>query len=288
MRRQLLRTMTGAVVLLAVSQVAAARAETLLERGTYLMEHLLTCNGCHTPRSGPLAGAPFAGGVRFEVGGEVVYSRNLTPDAETGIGRWSEDQIVRAIREGLRPDGSVIGPAMMFELYRGISDRDARAIAAYLKTLKPVANAVPWSRYAEPVPSGYGPPVGHVAEVPRSERIRYGAYLAGPLGECIGCHTPLEDGKPDFANRLGAGGDSFFGPWGERIAGNITPDRDTGLGAFSDRQIRRMITDGIRPNGSRIGSPMAHGQYHGLRDDDVDAIIAYLRSLKPIVNMIDK
>ena len=87
---------------------------------------------------------------------------------------------------------------------------------------------------------------------------------------------------------LGAGGVTFTGPWGQAISGNITPDKDTGLGELADDQIKAMIIHGIRPNHTRVGRPMAHIYYLNIDDRDLDAIVAYLQSLKPIKNFIDK
>ena len=129
----------------------------------------------------------------------------------------------------------------------------------------------------------------NVPEVPKTDQTAYGAYLAGPLGRCIEGHTPSdEDEHPDYRNMLGAGGVTFTGPWGQAVSGNLTPDRDTGLGEFTDAQIKEMIVQGLRPNRTPVGRPMAHTYYGRMTDADLDAIIAYLRSLKPIKNFIDK
>lgn len=279
-----------AVALAVILPSAVAEAETPLERGRYLVEGIAACGSCHAQLA-PVEGGrspALSGGAEFTNAAYRAYAQNITPDGETGIGGWTVDEIVRALREGKRPDGSTIGPPMAFDLYRRISDTDARAIAVYLKSLPPVRNRVPRSRYDEPLPASYGPPLGAVPDVPRDEPARYGEYLAGPLGRCIECHTPIRHGRPDYDHRLGAGGSAFVGAWGETIASNITPDRDTGLGAFTDEQIMAMIVAGVRPNRSRVRPPMAHGYFATLRREDLDAIVAYLRSLKPIKHFIDK
>ncbi len=124
-----------------------AVAETQVERGKYLAE-IMTCNECHTPgallgkpdKNNPLAGS--------EVGYEIpmlgiFYGANLTPDTETGIGSWTADQIVTAIRTGVRPDGRVLSAAMPWRSFAALTDKDAKAIAAYLKSLKPMSRKVP-------------------------------------------------------------------------------------------------------------------------------------------------
>lgn len=258
-----------------------AQAETLVERGRYIVEVIGACGNCHTPQGpdGPDESRHLAGGTPIEEPGMYAVPRNITPDRETGIGAWSDADIVRAIREGVRPDGRVLGPPMPFGLYRHISDQDVAAIVAYLRTVKPVSNTPEPSRYEFPVPDSWGPPVGSVPEPDRDDPVAYGAYLAGPLGHCIECHsTPDAHGVPDLENALGAGGMLFHGPWGVSASRNITP---TGLSGRSDTEIRQIITTGVRADGSRLLPPMGVSYYAGLTGEDLDALVAYLRSLPP-------
>ena len=275
--------------LLLVPGTPPVAAETLLERGAYLVEGIAACGTCHARPGQESAATPgdLAGGIRFRLRGYTAYAPNITPDPETGIGRWNNTDIIRALRQGRRPNGTRIG-GMPFELYRNLSDRDALAIATYLQSLKPVKNRVPRLGGGKIRPRNEFVP-HKVAEIPRSDRVRYGAYLAGPVGRCIECHTPSKDGGgPDYTTMLGAGGTVFSGPWGEAIAGNLTPDPDTGLGELTDDQIRKMIVDGFRPNRTTVGRPMAHTYYEKISEDDLAAIVAYLRTLTPIKNFIDK
>ncbi|MFC7540645.1 hypothetical protein ACFQU2_15845 [Siccirubricoccus deserti] len=119
-----------------------------------------------------------------------AVASNITPDRRTGIGAWTDAQIARAIREGIRPDGSVIGPPMPIAWYRDLADEDVAAMVAYLRSIPAVANVSEKSTYRMPLPPNYGPPVGRVVAPPRSDMVRYGAYLAGPVGHCMECHTP--------------------------------------------------------------------------------------------------
>jgi mono/diheme cytochrome c family protein len=273
-----------ATIVLALTGIAipfAAQAETPLERGTYLMRSIVACGNCHTPKgpNGELAGMELAGWKDFDKNPAFdAHASNITPDRETGIGAWTDAQIITAIREGKRPDGTIIGPPMPIGLYRGISDSDAAAIVAYLRSVKPVRNKVPKSVYRIPLPPAYGPPVASVADVPRSDKLAWGAYLAGPAGHCLECHTPMGDHGPDFEHQLGAGGFEFNGPWGVSVAANLTP---TGLKERTDAQIVQMITTGMRPDGSRMLPPMAYAYYRNIKADDLDAIVAYLRTLPP-------
>jgi cytochrome c553 len=259
-----------------------AQAQTPLERGNYLMRSIVACGNCHTQNTpqGPRPGMELAGGTKFDEAFGVAYASNITPDPETGIGKWTDEQIILAIREGKRPDGSLIGPPMPIPLYRGLADDDVKAIVAYLRAAKPVSNKVPKSEYKIALPPAYGPPVGSVAAPAKSDKAAYGAYLAGPMGHCLECHsTPGANGAPDFHNKPGGGGMEFNGPWGVSHAANITP---TNLGKWSDDDIKKAITTGVRPDGVRLKPPMAYGYYKNIAADDLDAIVAYLRTLKPL------
>lgn len=272
-----------AAALLALGAASAA-AETPVERGRYLVETIGGCGNCHTPR-GPggafAAGKDLAGGFVFDEKPFRAVASNITPDKETGIGNWTDAQIAKAIREGIRPDGSLIGPPMPFELYRRLSDSDLMAIVAYLRTVAPVSNKVQKSVYRIPLPPAYGPPVASVPDVPRADKVKYGEYLAGPVGHCTECHTPMVDGRRDWS-RLGQGGEKFEGPWGIAVSRNLTPHPEDGLGKWTDAEIKRAITQGVSKNGAKLFPPMGYSFYAKVKDEDLDAIVAYLRSLKPL------
>jgi mono/diheme cytochrome c family protein len=172
---------------------------------------------------------------------------------------------------------------MPIGLYRGISDRDVRAIVAYLRSVKPVRNKVPKSVYRMPLPPAYGPPVKSVPEVSRSDKVSYGEYLAGPLGHCVECHTPFAGpGRRDFKKQLGAGGFLMVGAWGRNVSSNITPDKETGIGTWTSRQIRSAIQVGYSAKVGKMFPPMAYHFYKNINRKDMNALVAYLRSLKPV------
>jgi cytochrome c553 len=259
--------------LVAVLASATTRAETPLERGAYLVKNVVACGACH---ANPAPGSPeLAGGRKFSTIAYNAYAANLTPDKETGVGGWSDEELIAGFREGRRPHGSVIGPPMPTAMYRAISDDDARAIVAYLRSLPPVAHKTPRSSYRVPLPANYGPPLGSVAAVPDSDP-KYGAYVAS-LAHCMACHARRgEDGAPDFVNGLGAGGAEFRGAWGVSLAPNITP---SGIGYYSDDDLRKLLRTGERPDGSRLKPPMPVASYAGMTDKDLAAVIGYLRAL---------
>ena len=144
-----------------------------------------------------------------------------------------------------------------------------------------VKNVTPRSTYAIPLPPNYGPPIDKPVEAPaKSDTLAYGAYLAGPLGHCLECHTPPSaDGRTLYDTLLGAGGRHFPGPWGLSVSKNITSDSEQGLGKWSDAEIERAIRKGIDRQGQPLKPPMGFAYYERISADDMAALIAYLRSL---------
>jgi mono/diheme cytochrome c family protein len=276
------------VALLTASIGNAALAETLLQRGTYLVTTVGACGNCHTPRGPdgkPMANMSLAGGFEFD-DGEIghVIPPNITPDRDTGIGKWTEAQIVAALRDGKRPDGTIIGPPMPIPSYRGLSDQDALAIAVYLKSLKPLHHTVARTQFKVSLPPDYGPPVTHVEASARSDKVAYGGYLAGAVGHCVLCHTPEGGGGPFDMSRAYQGGrelPNFEKPGEFTVSRNITDDPEHGLGKWSDSDIQKAIVTGIRPDGTKLVRTMAFAWYAKISPDDLDDIVAYLRSLKP-------
>ncbi len=265
----------------AFSAQAAADAATLA-RGKYLMEGVVACGNCHMARGDkgqPLADKGLSGGMVFDDAMFKAYAPNITPDPDTGIGKWTDAQLAKAIREGIRPDGSIIGPPMPIEFYRHISDSDLAAIIAYLRAQPPVKNTVVKSSYKMPLPPSYGPPVKSVKAPPASDKKAYGEYLA-QIGHCLECHTP-RDGKGMLQHdKLGAGGQKIPGPWGESVTRNLTP-HETGLKDWTDAQIIKAIRQGVGRDGKPYRPPMAFDYYKNINDADMAALVSYLRSLKP-------
>ena len=273
--------LAGALMALAAGQ-AAAQAPGSVERGRYLMQSVVACGNCHAAR-GPkgeiLADKGLSGGMPFDEQPFTAHASNITPDAETGIGRWTDAQLARAIREGIRPDGSVIGPPMPVEFYRHLSDDDLQAIVAYLRAQPAVKNAVPKSVYRMPLPPNYGPPVASVKAPAKTDQLRYGKYLAD-IGHCMECHTPRSQQGELVKAQWGAGGQVFKGPWGTSVSRNLTPHA-TGLKGWSEAAIAKAIRTGVDPKGKPYRPPMAFEFYAHIADDDMKALLAYLRSLPP-------
>ena len=259
-----------AVVAALLLASGAGAGEAPAERGKYLVE-IGICRGCHLQ--------DLAGGRR--TGGNI--SANITPDRETGIGAWTDEQIIEAVRNGMRPDGSRVRPSMGVYWYHDLSDTDVRAIIAYLRSVPPVRKK--HERSAEPgrLPA-LRPRVETVPDVPRSDKAAYGYYLASAVSHCMTCHTPRtrgQAGEPD-QSRLGAGGNDNNVPGGGvAISANLTPGNPNGIAKWSDDEVKRAITKGVRPNGSQLIPVMDFSSYEHFTPEDLDAVVAFLRTLKP-------
>ncbi len=257
-------------------------AQNPLERGRYLVDGIAACGNCHAardPKGQVIPGRGLSGGMVFDAPVFKAYASNITPDADTGIGKWTDAQLGKSIREGVRPDGSIIGPPMPVEFLRDVSDADLAAIIAYLRAQPPVRNAVPKSAYKIPLPPSYGPPVSNVQAPPRSDAVKYGAYLVA-MGHCMDCHTPQVKGRLDMS-LIGSGGRTFDGPWGQSLSRNLTPG-NAGLANWSDAEIERATRTGVSRDGGRLKPPMAFDWYNKINAEDMRAVIAYLRAMKPL------
>jgi len=260
-------------------------AQTPVEHGRYLVEGVLTCGNCHSPR-GP-------GGVidttRLYSGGPQTWDEpsfkvkgaNITPDHETGIGAWSEGDIKKALTEGIRPTGVQLASIMPYGFYKVFTAHDLDAVVAYLRSTPAVANKVEPPVYKAAIhvdiPPGAEKPM---TEAKLQDPIKRGFYLV-TIAHCMECHTPKVNDRIDFANSLGKGGQTFRGPFGESVSRNITSHQEKGIGAWSDAEIKRTITQGIRKDGSRLKPPMGFAWYARMTDGDLDAVVAYLRTLPP-------
>ncbi len=257
-----------------------------LTHGRYLVETVAGCGNCHTPHLPDLSLDPskkFSGAFVIKEPVFEAHAANITPDLETGIGSWSEDDIVHAIRNGQRPDGKYLGPPMSFGWYRGMSDTDVHAIAAYIKSVPAIRNVVPKSTYQFPL-TGYGPPVTHVPDMPKTDQVKYGEYLAGPIGHCMDCHTTYVAGRIDM-KQLGRGGNLYTNVFNRGVtaaSSNITSDSTAGLGSWTDDEIKRAITTGVSRNGRVLAKVMPFSLYAKMEPSDLNALVAYLRTLPPL------
>lgn len=256
---------------------SGAAAETLLERGAYLVQGPMACGNCHTPKgpNGPIVDREMGGGFVITTPAFEAHVPNISPGSR--VAQWSDAELALAIREGIRPDGTLIRPPMAIELYRQISDRDLAAVVAYLRSLPAITGTVPESTYNVPVPTSYGPPVGAIPDIPHEVSVEYGKYLV-TVAHCMECHTPIGPEGHLYETDLGRGGREFTGPWGVSVSSNLTNSAD-GLADYSENEIIAMITTGKRPDGSAMLPPMPYGFLAKTTPEDMAAILAYLRTV---------
>jgi mono/diheme cytochrome c family protein len=266
--------------------VTSAAAETPVERGSYLVNAVMVCDGCHTPRgpSGLNMERRFSGGPQvWETPAYTVRGSNITTDRDTGIGAWSEDDIKQLITQGIRPNGVRVAPQMPYAFYNILTPGDLDAIAIYLKTIKPVSNEVPPPVYkttAYPVPlPGAETSIGDM--VP-AEPVKRGFYLA-TLAHCMECHSRRPDGVQDFKNWWGKGGHEMKGPFGSVTVSNISSHKEKGVGALTDAELKRALTEGIGHDGRLLKLPMARQAFFSkMTEQDLNAIVAWVRTIPPI------
>jgi mono/diheme cytochrome c family protein len=265
-----------------------------LTRGRYLAESITGCMGCHSPHDWVQHDAPIPVGMQgsgelMPIGGlpGTIYAPNLTPDQDTGAGRWSDDQLARAIREGIGHDGRVLFPLMPYQNFRVLSDEDLASIVVFLRTLTPVRNALPQSQIIFPVKylirEAPEPLTKPVAQADLSTPVKRGAYLA-EIANCAVCHTPQVRGAP-LAGMDFAGGFILDGPWGRVASANITPDA-SGISYYDESLFIQTLRTGY-VHTRKLSSIMPWHEFRNMTDEDLAAIFAYMRTVKPVSHRVD-
>jgi mono/diheme cytochrome c family protein len=281
-------TATVAGILIAAAVVPASAQQSLLDRGRYLVDGIGVCVNCHTPRGkdGHLDKSKYlAGGTQnFRGASYSVFGSNLTPDPETGLGKWNETDIKRAITEGHRPNGVQLAPNMRYMLYRIMTPRELEATVAYLRSVPAIRNEVPVPQYkAAHKFAPYPPAANPWSEADLADPVKRGHYLAA-VGHCLDCHTrpAAGEGLLDYEKGFGAGGRTF-GPK-KVVAANITSHKTKGIGSWSDAELKTMLVTGVSRDGRKLNAPMVEfsENYRLMTDGDLDAVIAWMRSLPPI------
>jgi mono/diheme cytochrome c family protein len=254
-----------------------------IARGQYLTR-AADCQACHTAKGG----TPFAGGLAFALPFGTIWSPNITPDRETGIGGWTDAQFLRALRDGVGPRAHLY-PAMPYASYTLMTDADALAIRAYLATLPPVHLERPATTFSFPFNQRrlmavwsalFNPKRRFEPLADRSPAWNRGAYLAEALGHCGECHTPRNlmqalDNRRKYAGAVAAGWRAF----------NLTRDPQTGVGAWSDAELAQYLSQGHAPGRGTAAGPMGEAvdlSLSHLTPSDIAALVTYVRSIPAI------
>jgi mono/diheme cytochrome c family protein len=262
---------------------AALEKASLIERGEYLAR-AADCMVCHTSQGGK----EYTGGLGFKLPFGTLYSTNITPDKETGIGNYSDQDFLNAVQRGKRHDGAMLYPAMPYPSYTYMSDEDVLAVKAYLFSLPPVRAAAPENTLSFPFnqrwamlfwSTVFNPDTRFTPDTSKSPEWNRGAYLVEALAHCGECHTPRNlafalDNRKKFAGAVTAGWRAF----------NISSDKSTGVGGWKDEDLAAYLSSGHATGHGAASGPMGEAVDHSLSrmtPEDIRAIVAYLRSVPP-------
>jgi mono/diheme cytochrome c family protein len=275
----------------------------MVARGEYLSKHVSGCVVCHADHDAAqyanpvIPGTEGRGGENFGQEGtavRVLYSHNITP---AGIGTWTDGEVIRAFTEGVSRDGTPLFPIMPYLRYARLSADDVHAIVAYLRTLKPVEYTPPPRELGMPLPLVVRtiPTAAQFRPIPpKTDRIAHGEYMTNAAA-CADCHTSQESGRPIPGQDFAGGFEFPLRGGGVVRSANITPDANTGIGSWTEEQFidKFKAFDGATPRTltaaeQRENTSMPWYEYAGMTREDLGTIYAYLRSLKPIVNRVQK
>jgi mono/diheme cytochrome c family protein len=264
-----------------------------LERGKYLFT-VTGCISCHSPHDTTQNGFPAMAGK--EGSGEVmpfdglpgrIVAPNLTPDPETGTGKWTDDQIARAVREGIGHDGRTLFPMMPYDHYRRMSDEDLASVVVYIRSLPPIPNQLPKTEIKFPV--NYliravpQPVTAPVASPDTGNQVKRGEYLVN-LGGCSFCHTPQDHGQ--VVEGMDYEGGQMFSAMGTSAASaNITPD-PSGISYYDEALFFQALRTGY-VKARKLNSIMPFAEYRTMTDDDLKDVFAFLHTLKPVKHHVD-
>jgi mono/diheme cytochrome c family protein len=265
-----------------------------LARGTYLVKHVTPCMECHSPHRWAEDDAPIESNM-LGAGQEIpmkglpgrVVAPNLSSDPETGAGNWTDDQLARAIREGIGHDGRALFPMMPYQRFRSMSDEDVASIVVYLRSLPPVHRQQPATEIVVPVRylirSVPEPLRAPVPAPDLSTSAKRGAYLM-TLGACGECHTPQDEHGQPIPGMEFAGGFVFEGPWGRVASANLTPD-PSGIPYYDEALFTEVLRTG-HAKARRINQIMPWDAFGGMTDEDIAAIFTNLTTLKPVMHRV--
>ena len=264
-----------------------------LARGRYLVHGVVGCFDCHskydlTAQPAPALVGKLGGGQLMVNDADLsLVAPNITPDRETGVGAWTDDELARAIREGIGRDGRALFPAMPYTFYRHMSDEDLASVVAYLRTVEPVRSephgttriSFPLSRIINNIPQ---PLYAPVAPPDASTPARRGAYLAN-IGGCFDCHTPTVRGRAIRGMELAGG--STLQTGGKVASSNLTPD-PSGISYYDEPLfLEAMRTGYVR--GRKLSPHMPWWAYRNMTDEDLKSLFAYLRTVRPVAHRVD-
>lgn len=278
------------------------RTRERLARGKYLVNGVLQCFNCHSdidwskrtalPFPGKMGGGHVFDDVELGLPpGSHVVATNISPDPEYGAGKWKDADFVRALRRGIGHDGRTLFPLMPYEYFRHLSDEDLASAVVYIRSIPPVHIRRPTTvlpvqlrNTLQPLP-----PPDRVAEPDKSNPVKYGEYLVN-AGHCNDCHTPTDEHNQPIPDMYLSGGEPLTGPWTGKgpitvSSLNLTPG-PSGLAYMNEALfIKTMRTGQVQAR--QLTNIMPWAWFRNLNDDDLKAMYAYLRTVKPVQHRVD-
>jgi mono/diheme cytochrome c family protein len=264
-----------------------------MARGEYLVEHVVGCFGCHSEPDKnntmlPIPEQKGAGRNFGDEGAPWINAPNISSDKETGIGAWSDDELARAIREGIGRDGRALFPMMPYQAYRQMSDEDLASIIVYVRSAKPVRRKAPpmeipfpLNRIINTMPQPLEQPV---SAPDMSDMAKRGDYLF-TIMDCGGCHSPRGERGP-IAGMDFAGGNSFKGSDGRTVASaNITQD-PSGIPYYTEDVFLQVMREG-RVVERQLSDAMPWGYFRGMTDEDLKALFLAVKKIAPVKHRVD-
>jgi mono/diheme cytochrome c family protein len=275
-----------------------------LARGKYLVNGVLQCFYCHSEvdfsrrPAGPFPGK-MGGGYIFPAEemelppGNRIVAPNISPDPQYGAGKWKDSDFVRALRRGIGHDGRTLFPLMPYQYFRHLSDEDLASVIVYIRSIPAVHIKRPNTELTDAMKKMFQPlpPLEQVAEPDKSDRIKYGEYLVA-AGHCDGCHTPTDEHGQPIPGMYLAGGEPLTGYWGPDVKKlvtvsslNLTPD-PSGISFMDEALFIKAIRTG-QVQARLLSNIMPWTFFRHLTDDDLKAMFAYLRTVKPVQHRVD-
>lgn len=272
-----------------------------LARGKYLNDHVVGCTTCHTQRdwtkfSGPVKQELLgAGNEPFNLGpAGKMYSLNITP---AGIGSWTDGELLRAVTQGVSKDGTPLFPLMPYPHFGAMDEEDVHAVLAYIRSLKAIAGTAPARQLNFPlnfIVRTIPAPNTFTKRPSPDDKVAYGKYMTA-AALCTDCHTPIDEQGTPLPGMDFAGGMEFFETGYRVVSANITPDANTGIGSWTEQQFVDKFKGFENPTNATLAeheraqnTVMPITAYAGMTREDLAAIYAYLRTVKPVTNRVEK
>lgn len=271
--------------------------------GEYLVHSRVRCLDCHSQRNWDLFGGPVIEGTEG-MGGMVfnkefgavdgtVYARNITP---AGLRSWTDEELIRAITRGISQNGDTLHPIMPYAHFNKLVEEELLDIIFYVRSLKPIENKIPERKLSKPIgqlyPSTLVVNIEDNIKPPDMDLVKYGEYIVATAG-CSDCHTPINNKREYQSKKLFGGGFTFKHEKFTAVSGNITPDTLTGIGGWTEEVFLTKFKmysdpDSYNYNPGRKNTFMPWLSFSNLDNYDLKAIYAYLRTQKPVTNLVDK